>query len=340
LSTQKYAEYVRHLKPDVTIALGDVPYGPLPGKKRASKMAERSGKWVDSLVEELKDELTSVWAPVLPRDLVTQLDYVKHIASDVAPKLDGLAIYSSELLPEIEEKLEGDAKSNWIRLARLSLDEEGNATPQAVLSQISLGIDVFALPFIGNASDSGLALTFEFPAPKSDAQLPLAVDLSLTEHATSVTPLSEGCTCPACSKHHRAYIRHLLHAREMLAWTLLSIHNTHAATRFFANIRASIQNGRFIAEKARFEEVYGAVGSFPEGAEGPRRRGYHGKSDGKEEGSRRNRPAWGDLEGVKAKEVAGEGGEAVEKVGEAAEALLVEAREGDVEGLAEKVEKL
>jgi queuine tRNA-ribosyltransferase len=98
------------------------------------------------------------------------------------------------------------------------------------------------------------------------------------DHAISVTPLSEGCTCYACTKHHRAYLQHLLAAKEMLGWVLIQLHNHAIMAKFFEGIRASIDAGTFDADVAAFEAHYEPA--LPEKTgQGPRVRGYQFKSE-------------------------------------------------------------
>ncbi|KFY01696.1 hypothetical protein V490_00807 [Pseudogymnoascus sp. VKM F-3557] len=305
LSTQRYAEYANHIKPDVTVAMGDLPYGPMPGKKRASKMSERTSMWVANFISELSKSPkspdapeTAVFAPILTRDYQSQFEYIEHLAEDLAPSLSGLAFYSSSLLPDIPQTASLD------RLVRLSLDEP--SSPHEILRQVSLGMDVFTIPYLSFATDSGLALTYEFPRPSAPdssnpsvegtSLQPLAIDLFSPTYSTAVTPLIPTCTCYACTSHHRAYIQHLLNAKEMLAWTLLALHNHHSTSAFFAAVRKSIAAGTFEADKEVFERTYET--ELPEATgHKPRARGYHFKSGAAE--PKRNKPAWGALsEGV------------------------------------------
>ena len=94
VSPAAYANYANHLQPDVVIALGDIAYGPLPGRKRAGKMAERTSIWVDTIINKLdknpSDESGSettkaaVFAPVLPTEVVGQSLYLMHIEEELA----------------------------------------------------------------------------------------------------------------------------------------------------------------------------------------------------------------------------------------------------------------
>jgi queuine tRNA-ribosyltransferase len=278
----------------------------MPGKKRAAKMAERTSMWVDSFLSELSKSLetpdaagTAVFAPILTKDFYSQAEYLDHIAEELTPSLSGLAFYSSSLLPDIPQT------TSLNRLVRLSLDEP--SSPHEILRQVSLGMDVFTIPYVSAATDCGLALTYEFPRPSATPDSPgssadgtslkpLAINLFSPEYSASVTPLMPSCTCYTCTSHHRAYIQHLLNAKEMLAWTLLAIHNHHATSAFFSAVRRSIANSTFEADKEVFERTYEI--ELPEATgHKPRARGYHFKSGAAE--PRRNKPAWGALsEGV------------------------------------------
>ena len=58
-------------------------------------------------------------------------------------------------------------------------------------------------------------------------------------------PIDESCDCYTCSTFTRAYIRHLIVAKELLAGTLISIHNLRALIRLMEQIRVYIADGTF-----------------------------------------------------------------------------------------------
>lgn len=302
LSNSSYIKYVQTLKSDIVVGLGDIPYGTIPGVKRIEKMGDRTSNWLDSMLShfghsgENGNSTPAVFAPVLSIDFHSQSDYLHHIVDDLADSISGLAFYSSSLLPDIP------ATTAVSRLPRLSLDEP--SSPHHILRQVSLGMDLFTIPFINFATDSGLALTFQFPqsaadnAPHLEGEgldrvKPLAVDLSSFSYTTSTTPILSSCSCYTCTFHHCSYIHHLLSAKEMLGWVLLQIHNHHMLSEFFTDIRQSIEAGTFEDCKNRFESQYES--ELPEGTgQGPRVRGYQFKSEGPGE-KRKNKPAWGAL---------------------------------------------
>ena len=64
------------------------------------------------------------------------------------------------------------------------------------------------------------------------------------------TPLDATCTCYTCTHFTRAYLRHLIKAQELLAYTLLSIHNITELVRFTTSIRQAIIDDRFAEDFA------------------------------------------------------------------------------------------
>jgi queuine tRNA-ribosyltransferase len=65
-------------------------------------------------------------------------------------------------------------------------------------------------------------------------------------------PIDETCDCYTCQTFTRAYIRHLIVAKELLAGTLLSIHNLRALIRLVESLRVSILDNTFESKSAEF----------------------------------------------------------------------------------------
>ncbi|OLN84873.1 Queuine tRNA-ribosyltransferase-like protein [Colletotrichum chlorophyti] len=313
LTMDEYAEAVATLRPDIAIGPADLFHtSTMPPSKKLVRMAERTEEWTDGFLtpkrrEALKESGVSVFAPVLAVPHPLQWEHLSHLANDLVDSIAGLAIYDADLLPEIEENYK-----SLVPLPRLSLHIP--ETPQAILRQVSLGIDVFTIPFLNATSDAGVALGFTFPPVEGrDGSIrPLGVDMWLPDHETSLEPLAKGCKCYACTTHHRAFVHHLLNAKEMLGWTLLQIHNHQIMTDFFAGIRSALKEGatRFEEQAERFVAVYDT--ELPQGTgTRPRARGYHFK--GEANPSRINPPAWENYttseNGVAGSEAAAEGAE-------------------------------
>lgn len=260
---EDYVAAVLKLRPDIALGMGDIvsadgEKGLGIGVKRKEKMAERTFTWVRELINGLRDMKeegdsgtyqTALFAPILPIEREMQSDYVSELYDNPAWKeiLKGFTLYSTDSIDAIPLELS--------HLPRLSLASP--TTPHSILQSVSLGIDLFTLPFINEATEAGIAFSFTFSAPPSSPErLALGFDMWSPTHSKAVSPLMDGCKCYACTHHHRAYIQHLLSAKEMLAWVLLQVHNHHIMDKFFAGIRESIANGTFEEQQGRFGEVY------------------------------------------------------------------------------------
>lgn len=305
LKLEEYCEAVMTVKPDIAIPLADLSYSTrAPGVKRTRLMVKRTVEWVDSFFTKFNaDNNTSntsdihIFAPLLPIEYASHCYWLKHLTEEHASKLSGLAIYNTNILDKLGEHPALET------LPRLSL--EIPASPHHVLKQIKMGVDIFTIPFINAISDAGIALTFVWPPPvvPDNGTLPLGVDMWSEHHQVSLKPLMENCTCYVCTKHHQAYLHHLLNAREMLGWTLLQIHNSHVMDRFFQGIRLAIADGSFEEKADNFTSGYEV--ELPKGTgERPRARGYHFKPEPGQQ-PKINKSSWGKFGDDSAPAVAG-----------------------------------
>jgi queuine tRNA-ribosyltransferase len=110
----------------------------------------------------------------------------------------------------------------------------GVGTPEDLIHGIARGIDVFdcVLP---------TRLARHHAAFSSTGRL----NLRNATFSRDPRPIDESCDCYTCRTFTRAYIRHLIVAKELLAGTLISIHNLRALIRLVKDIRVSILNGSF-----------------------------------------------------------------------------------------------
>ena len=263
LEVEDYVNAVVKLKPDIALGMGDIVIqegvkSVQVGLKRKEKMAERTFTWlraiIDVMNEKEKDESkrTVLFAPILPIEPELQRDYISELYENQewGKTVGGLVLYNNASIEAIPPELS--------QLPRLSLDCP--ATPHAVLHAISLGIDIFTLPFINEATEGGMAFSFSFQSQPQDSssKQPLGFDMWLPTHSKDLSPLVDGCNCYSCKHHHKAYIHHLLSAKEMLAWVLLQIHNHSVIDGFFADVRNSIRNGTFETLQTSFAATYEA----------------------------------------------------------------------------------
>ena len=73
------------------------------------------------------------------------------------------------------------------------------------------------------------------------------LNLKNAPFARDPNPIDETCQCYTCQHFTRAYLRHLIQAREMLSATLLSIHNIHTLIQLAVDMRGAIASGTFEA---------------------------------------------------------------------------------------------
>ncbi|KAJ4293520.1 hypothetical protein N0V90_008803 [Kalmusia sp. IMI 367209] len=295
MSSEYYTAAARKLQPDIVVGMADIPFGQeTVGIKRKDKMSDRTETWLRDIIAKKNtigegEPRFDIFAPILPIERDLQSWYLEHLLDDMVDKISGVAIYDAYLLDDLPDELH--------RFPRLSFHVP--ASPHELLRQTSLGMDLFTIPFISSATDAGIALDFTFPAPQTtngSTRQTLGIDMWHADQALSVAPLTKGCSCYACTKHHRAYIQHLLSAKEMLGWFLIQVHNHAIVESFFTAIRVSIEAGTFDADVLAFEAFYEP--QLPEKTgQGPRVRGYQFKSEEHGKAEKKNPKAFRKFDG-------------------------------------------
>ena len=82
------------------------------------------------------------------------------------------------------------------------------------------------------------------------------INLFNQKYEKDMRPIEKGCGCPACRRYSRAYIRHLLKAKEMLGMRLCVLHNLYFYNTMMTEIREALDEGRFAAYKrAKLERM-------------------------------------------------------------------------------------
>jgi len=82
------------------------------------------------------------------------------------------------------------------------------------------------------------------------------INLMNAGFARDKMPIDDTCNCYACQNFTRAYIRHLVVAKEMLASTLISIHNITFLINLMKNIRQAVMAGNFEQFASSFLQSY------------------------------------------------------------------------------------
>ena len=110
----------------------------------------------------------------------------------------------------------------------------GVGTPANILEGVARGVDFFDCVYPTRNGRHGHAYT-NFGR----------LNLKNERYKTDDRPIEEGCDCPACRNHSRAYIRHLLTAGEMLGLRLMVLHNLRFYNRMMEEIRDAIEQDRY-----------------------------------------------------------------------------------------------
>ena len=122
----------------------------------------------------------------------------------------------------------------------------GVGRPQDLLDAIDTGIDLFDCVLPTRNGRNATCLSARGP-----------VKLRNAAHRLDPRPIEEGCSCPACRKFSRAYLRHLFLAGEMLGPILASMHNLAYLHRLMRRARDAIDSGRFAAFRSETLEALG-----------------------------------------------------------------------------------
>jgi len=113
----------------------------------------------------------------------------------------------------------------------------GVGTPEDLIEGVRRGIDIFDCVLPTRLARHNAAFS-------SEGRL----NLMNASYARDRLPIDETCDCYTCRTFTRAYLRHLIVAKELLAGTLLSIHNLRALIRLMEEMRIAIQDGSFEAK--------------------------------------------------------------------------------------------
>lgn len=116
----------------------------------------------------------------------------------------------------------------------------GVGTPANILEAVDRGVDFFDCVYPTRNGRHGHAYT-NFGK----------INILNAKYENDARPIEEGCGCPACKRYSRAYIRHLLKAKEMLGLRLMVLHNLYFYNSLMTEIREAIEKGRYGEYKKR-----------------------------------------------------------------------------------------
>lgn len=116
----------------------------------------------------------------------------------------------------------------------------GVGTPANILEGVERGVDFFDCVYPTRNGRHGHLYTNHGK-----------INLFNAKYELDAGPIEEGCGCPACQRYSRAYIRHLLKAKEMLGLRLCVLHNLYFYNTMMTEIRDALDAGEFSAYKKR-----------------------------------------------------------------------------------------
>jgi queuine tRNA-ribosyltransferase len=213
---------------------------PYPSTYRTAQEAmERTTRWAERCLRAHRrsdQALFAIVQGVTYRDLreshartLAQMDFPGYAIGGLSvgepkPLMYEVLDYTTPLLPE--------AKPRYLM---------GVGSPDALWEGVERGIDMFDCVFPTRIARNGTALTSHGRVIIRDAK-----------YARDFEPLDPDCSCPVCTSHTRAYLRHLFKAGEILGAHLVTYHNLYFLMNLMQQIKAGIATDTFAERKAEF----------------------------------------------------------------------------------------
>ncbi len=173
-----------------------------------------------------------------------RIDHAKRIAQMDLPgyAIGGLAV--GETHEEMYHILD-------VTVPHLPVDKPvylmGVGTPLNIIEGVDRGVDFFDCVYPSRNGRHGHVYTHDGKLNMFNAAYEL-----------DDRPIEEGCQCPACRSYTRAYIRHLLKAKEMLGMRLCVLHNLYFYNHLMEEIRDAIDAGAYKSFKKAWIDRYEA----------------------------------------------------------------------------------
>ena len=168
---------------------------------------------------------------------------IEHMKAIAALDLDGYAIgglavgEETPVMYHIIEEVEPFMPAEKIRYLM------GVGTPSNIIEGVWRGIDLFDCVMPSRNARHGHLFTWNG-----------IININNAKYQDDPSPIEEGCGCPACQHHSRAYVRHLLKAGEMLGMRLTVQHNLYFYNTLMERIRSALDEGSFGAFREQYSE--------------------------------------------------------------------------------------
>ncbi len=206
---------------------------------------DRTTRWLERCIVKMK-ELNAREDTVNPEQLLfginqgavyadIRIEHAKRIAELDLPgyAIGGLAVGESheQMYYILDETVPYLPKDKPVYLM-------GVGTPANILEAVDRGVDFFDCVYPTRNGRHAHMYTGHGK-----------INLMNAQYERDDRPIEEGCQCPACQRYSRAYIRHLLKAKEMLGMRLGVLHNLYFYNHLMEEIRDALDQGRFAEYK-------------------------------------------------------------------------------------------
>lgn len=236
----------------IAMAFDECVENPAP-RQYAEDSCARTTRWLVRCKQEMR-RLNALPDTINPKQLLFGINQgctfddlrVRHMQEIAALDLDGYAIGGlavGETAEEMYRVIEAVEPHMPVGKPRYLM---GVGTPVNILEAVDRGVDLFDCVMPSRNARHGHVFTWAGIR-----------NLMNAKYERDAAPIDETCDCPACRRHSRAYIRHLLKANEMLAMRLTVAHNLYFYNRLMERIREALENGSFADFKRRQVEVLG-----------------------------------------------------------------------------------
>lgn len=214
-------------------------------RKYIENSVARTTRWLERCKKEM-DRLNSLPDTVNPKQMLFGINQggviddirIEHAKTISEMDLDGYAIGGLAVGESHEEMY------HILDVTVPHLPENkptylmGVGTPANILEAVDRGVDFFDCVYPSRNGRHGHVYT-------NHGKL----NLFNAKYELDERPIEEGCGCPVCKRYSRAYVRHLLKAKEMLGMRFCVLHNLYFYNTMMSEIRAAIEEHRYAEYK-------------------------------------------------------------------------------------------
>ncbi|MBQ7925571.1 MAG: tRNA guanosine(34) transglycosylase Tgt [Lachnospiraceae bacterium] len=214
-------------------------------RKYVQASVERTTRWLERCKREM-NRLNSLEDTINPHQMLFGINQgaiyddirIEHAKRITEMDLDGYAVGGLAVGETHEEMYHIlDEVVPYLPLEKPTY-LMGVGTPANILEGVERGVDFFDCVYPTRNGRHGHLYTNHGK-----------INLFNAKYELDDRPIEEGCNCPACKRYSRAYIRHLLKAKEMLGMRLCVLHNLYFYNTMMEEIRDALDAGNFAAYK-------------------------------------------------------------------------------------------